>query len=294
MNVENEEASASERRIQERSLAFQAMRLVIHPNFATEHLDKGGDLLAIVFSPNSKFMLRKYDFASDVLYVADKKLHYYTHNPGRQCKILWSFIQQCGYKQVVFLGSSKGGTGALLWAALTSKLRPAVSKIFAIAFSPQVKLYPYNDNLTPLPSYVNNMKLVERNDTHRVNFQKYGDVTEAVKGAPFHALVIYGGRSTMDANEACKLHTFPNVVLRPIDVSFHGSVIPFVTELTSHDRIVALAEKLTKDAYVDQDLSATITQAKDEFIGELERIRCPSLNDLIDQTVQRFSGDRFI
>ncbi|SEH27933.1 hypothetical protein [Rhizobium sp. NFR12] len=273
--------------------AYELLRSSMHAIYDTDFVHEGSKSLTIVFSPNAKFMLRKYGFANDVLYVADRKLHYYTHNPGRQCKFLWSFIQQSGYAEVVFVGSSKGGTGALLWASLTSRLNPT-SKIVAIAFSPQVQLYPFNENLTPLPSYVNNMKLVDRNEAHRVNFQTYGDLVGMIGASPCQAIVVFGSRSTMDAMEARRLYSLPNVLLRPIDVSFHGSVIPFVTDLMSHDKIVALADKLTKDAAADNDLSATITQTRDEFVAELKSVRCPDLNTLIEQSILRLRDARFV
>jgi hypothetical protein len=276
-----------------RTEAYDLFKSSLHAIYATDFVIKGSKSLTIVFSPNAKFMLRKYGFANDVLYVADRKLHYYTHNPGRQCKLLWSFIQQSGYEEVVFIGSSKGGTGALLWASLTSRYR-AVCRITAIAFSPQVQLYPFNDNLRPLPSYVNNMKLVERNEGHRKNFMMYGDLVEIIGASPVHAVVVFGGKSQMDAVEASRLHTLKNVLLRPIDVSFHGSVIPFVTDLTSDDRIVALADKLVNDASADNDLSATITQTRDEFVSEMKRVRCPGLNDLIEQCASRARDGRFV
>ncbi|MBW9089325.1 hypothetical protein JNB91_15930 [Rhizobium wenxiniae] len=276
-----------------RTEAYNLLKSSLHAIYATDFMVNGSKSLTIVFSPNSKFMLRKYGFANDVLYIADRKLHYYTHNPGRQCKLLWSFIQQSGYEEVVFLGSSKGGTGALLWASLTSRYR-AVCRITAIAFSPQVQLYPFNDNLRPLPSYVNNMKLVDKNEAHRINFMTYGDLVEIIGSSPVQAVVIFGGKSHMDAVEASRLHALTNVLLRPIDVSFHGSVIPFVTELTSHDRIVALADKLASDASADNDLSATITQTRDEFVSEMKRVRCPELNDLIEQCAGRTRDGKFV
>lgn len=271
----------TEQRVQ-KSLAFKKLRLAIHDQYDLNYDDRGSEALIVVFSPNPRPTLRKYPFAHDCLYVADRKLQYYTRNPGRQTMTLHGFIQRCGYRKVAFVGSSKGGAGALLWSSLISKWERSF-ELFCLAFSPQTLLFPFNENLVSLPSYVNNIRSLESDEGTRANFEAYGDIPKALAARAAPTLVTYSAKNKMDCVEAERLASIDEVQLNPINIGFHGSITPFVINLNNHQEVEKLAAKLYADAELDPDLRAMLPVNRDDFATIFQGLNCPSLSDQIDQ-----------
>lgn len=272
---------------------FETIRGQISRNYDLAFEDRGSKTLIVVFSAFAHPALRKHPFKYDSLHIADKKLFYYLHNPGKQTLIVQNFITQAGYERVIFLGSSKGGAGALLWSSLMYR-RDVKFRIYCMAFSPQAKLYPFNENLASLPTYMGNMKLMETSQAQRVNFETYGNVPEYVLGQTPPTRVIYSSKCRMDVIEAQALSGNQAVELVPLNIAFHGSIAPFVTDLTDSKQIYRLATKLYADAEHDSDLRASLPERKEEFPAMFAGLRCPSLNDYIDQFcgVRKAAADR--
>jgi len=271
----------TEQRVQ-KSLAFKKLRLAIHDQYDLNYDDRGSEALIVVFSPNPRATLRKYPFAHDCLYVADRKLQYYTRNPGRQTMTLHGFIQRCGYRKVAFVGSSKGGAGALLWSSLISRWERSF-ELFSLAFSPQTLLYPFNENLVSLPSYVNNMRSLEGEPATRANFEAYGDIPKVLTARAVPTLVTYSEQNKMDRVEAERLAGIEHVQLNPINLAFHGSITPFVIDLGNNQEVEKLASKLYADAEHDADLKAMLPANKGDFATIFSGLNCPSLTELIDE-----------
>ncbi len=271
----------TEQSIQRKS-AFKKLRLSIHDQYDLNYDQRGSDILIVVFSPNPKATLRKYPFSHDCLYVADRRLQYYTRNPGRQTMVLHGFLHRCGYRKVAFIGSSKGGAGALLWSSLISRWERSF-ELFCLAFSPQTLLYPFNENLVSLPSYVNNMRSLEGEPVTRANFEAYGDIPKVLTARAVPTLVTYSERNKMDRVEAERLAGIERVQLNPINLAFHGSITPFVINLGNNQEVEKLALKLYADAEHDADLRAMLPVNKGDFATIFSGLNCPSLSEMIDQ-----------
>lgn len=269
----------------QRKAAFKKLRLSIHDQYDLNYDQRGSECLIVVFSPNPRATLRKYPFGHDCLYVADRRLQYYTRNPGRQTMVLHGFIERCGYKKVAFVGSSKGGAGALLWSSLISKWERSF-ELFCLAFSPQTLLFPFNENLVSLPSYVNNMRSLEGDPGAKANFEVYGDIPKVLSAHSAPTLVTYSARNRMDRVEAERLSDVEHVQLNPIDIAFHGSITPFVINLGNNQEVEKLATKLYTDAEHDADLRAMLPPDRANFTTIFAGLNCPSLNDQIDQFCQ--------
>lgn len=266
-----------------RERPFQGLASALHKYYSVEFEQCGSDTLVVIFSPGGRPALRQYPFRYDRLFVTDKKLFYYLHNPGRQTLLLQNFIEQAAYRTVVFVGLSKGGVGSLLWSSLIER-RGAGFRTFCLAFSPQTLLYPFNENLASLPSYISNMKITETNEHHLRNFERYGNLPVFLKDALPQTMIVYPEKSAMDRVEAHRLAGERNVELKPVDIEFHGSITPFVIDRKSAESIKKLAEKLYADAEFDADLKSTLPRTKAQFRTQFnKKIRkYPSLNTLID------------
>lgn len=267
----------------ERERHFRELNASIHKYYSLEHDERGSENLVIVFSHAPRPALRKYKFRYDCLYVTDRKLFYYLHNPGRQALVLQRFIEQAGYKTAVFIGLSKGAVGSLLWSSLV--LRRGVDfRVFCLAFSPQTLLYPFNENLASIPSYMSNMRIVEANERHRQNFLTYGNLPESLRGLLPPTKIIFSAKNSMDCVEAHRLAVEANVQLMPLDMEFHGSITPFVINRRSSRSMKKLAAKLYSDAEADIDLKVMLPPSQKQFFSDFDRrrLQCPSLNTLID------------
>ncbi len=258
------------------------LRLSIHDQYVLNYDQRGSDCLIVIFSPNPRATLRKYPFTHDCLYVADRRLQYYTRNPGRQTMSLHGFFQRCEYRKVAFVGSSKGGAGALLWSSLISKWERSF-ELFCMAFSPQTQLLPFNENLASLPSYVNNMQSLDGDPGTRANFEAYGNIPAMLSAHAATTLVTYSVKNRMDRLEAERLEGIDHVRLNPINLAFHGSITPFVINLGSTQEIEKLSAKLYSDAAHDPDLKAMLPADRNDFATIFSDLNCPSLNEMIDQ-----------
>ncbi len=268
---------------EERSRSFQELATTIHKFYSLEYVDRGSDTVVVIFSHSPRAALRKYEFRYDCLYVTDRKLFYYLHNPGRQALLLQRFIDLAGYKTAIFVGLSKGGVGSLLWSSLVFR-RNAQFRLFCLAFSPQTLLYPFNENLASLPSYISNLRIAEGNDRHRKNFETYGNLPEFVKGLLPPTMIIFASQNPIDYVEAQRLAGESDVELRALDMEFHGSITPFVIDRRKFRSLKRLAIKLYSDAESDIDLKAMLPPTQKQFLSDFDqrRLKCPSLNTLID------------
>lgn len=243
----------------------------------------GSDVLLVVMSSKPALALVKYKFKYSCPFISDKTLTYYIKNPGRQSKIIQEFIEKSGYKKVLFIGSSKGGTGALLWPALIGKRNPKFN-ISILVFSPITLLYPYNPTLSNLPSYLKSISLMDKNETHKRNMLKYGNIVEYLNEFAGWVKVIYSEGCMLDRTEALRLKQFSkeNYEFATVPLSFHGSISPFVTPSGDLPAIKKMAEKLFKDAENDIDLKSNLPPSKEDFISMFLNINAPTLNELID------------
>ncbi|MCP4884306.1 MAG: hypothetical protein GY908_11000 [Flavobacteriales bacterium] len=228
--------------------------------------------LLIVFSTGPRFTLYKNKFSSDVLYIADKKLYHYVFNPVSQCKLLKQFIESNGYESVIFLGSSKGGTGALLWSGLIDL--GSIRKN-AVVFSPLTNLYPRNPVIT-FPAYNKMVDLSEVSEPLRVNLERFGNIA---KYALPSALVFYSGGYKMDRVEAERL---TQCNLFRLELSTHGAINPFAIDLSSDEKVVSLVEKLYINAQKDIDLNHALSCTKEQLYNEYSKIKVPEINKLLE------------
>ncbi len=248
------------------------LELPVIPDVVLEHRP-GEDRrdLIVVCSPSRRFILYRYAFPGDALFVSDLKGFYYLAVARKLARELVRFIDRGGYERVLFLGTSKGGFGALLLTRLCARLRP--DRTFrALAFSPQVRLHPLNADLY-FPSYRRLRRVARTRFAMRAALRLHGDVSRVADASNVHATVVYATDNPTDLAEANRLGG-RNLRKVPIAGTSHGSILYFTLQGRPESyvrgriaRIYARAKRRGQDH--DQDLFASRPKDPEQFLREI-------------------------
>lgn len=270
----------------DRQTNFSTLKATMLSSYAIEFVDREDDTLLIVLSPTRKFALFRYPFNYSCLFIADLKVSYYLLHPHRQAEFLKSFILKSGYKKVIFLGSSKGGTGALLWSALLKKCSQTID-IGCLAFSPQTMIYPENSNIAILPTYAALIKRMKLSSIYKLNLEHFGNIVKLVNKYQPRTRLVYSAQYEMDCVEALRFADNPWIRLVPIPFSFHGALVPFVVDKKNKVQLVNIAKRLAKEASKDIDLDKFLPPTVESFVDYFENVEVPSLNDYINDFLKQ-------
>lgn len=243
--------------------------------------------LFVIFSPAAKPILLKYQFPGSALYFVDTSATYYTLGMDDISELVSVTVEAEKFENVVFIGSSKGAFAALAAAANVAKSIGSRVKVRALAFSPQIILYPYNENLS-IPSYKRLMSRAKRSRHIKDALARYANASQLCANSPdFKGILLYGGGYRMDAIEASHM-TASNIEKRSIAFSGHGVLMCYtIPDGMTFDSI---AEKYRKLKLVDDDMLALGSEDGDGLINEMARLYFSgkhSLRNLIDEIVQQ-------
>lgn len=275
----------AEQEMEVRSPEFSILKQRFLDSYRLKLVDRNTDTLLVILSPHKNFVLEKYDFKYSCLYVADTKISYYCHHPQRQAEFIKEFVVNKGYKKVMFLGSSKAGAGSLLWSALLKGLNDKLD-VYCLAFSPQTLLYPENDNIKQLPTYLNLLKRRELSKAHQVNLEHFGNIVDLVNQHRPKTWLVYSSRCDMDRVEAQRFSESPWVKLIPIPFDFHGSLLAYVVDKNNDKQLQSLADKMALDAAQDIDLKTSFPAKQKTFIDQFKGIDVPNLHEFIDEFLE--------
>ncbi len=245
--------------------------------------NKTSDTLFVLLSPHSStFILQKYDFEGDCLFLNDGSESYYTYTADLIANTINDLQKTNNYKKIVLIGISKGATGSLIISSKLAHLLPSV-KIKALAFSPQIFLWPFNHNLL-MPSYLLLYERIAGNKLLEDNFVRYGNVDELLDKAPenLDATIIYGTGFNMDRVEAENTKT-QKVKKIPLKYSSHGTLMVYT--LPPDATKESLLQKSSTLQSNDDDsaaLSVVSTQWIDELF-EIHKQQSPSLKKLYEE-----------
>lgn len=194
--------------------------------FSYELIDKGNQKLVVVVSPHSKFALKGYKFNSsfDILYIGDNTSSYYTYIYKDVVELISNIIEVKGYTELSLVGASKGGTGALMFYQELSNILSI--PIRCLAFSPQVRLYPFNTNLV-IPSYRRFLSICEINPIAEMFLAKAPKVENIIKRDIDNVTIVYGDGYEMDKREAELISDESGIQKQEIHYSGHATIIPF-------------------------------------------------------------------
>ncbi|WGE63018.1 hypothetical protein NYR75_09735 [Actinobacillus equuli subsp. haemolyticus] len=247
-----------------------------------EYIDNNSDNLLISFTPNSKYFLYHSNINSNRLCLATKSINYYLYNPASNAKKLSQFIVKSGIKNVIIIGTSKAGFASLLWGSLIQDYLKKYSEIniFILSFSPQIKLYPYNETLY-FPSYKAFLSTLENDEGLRKCCELYGDVSKYLIKSQVSGMIIYPENNKCDKLEAYRTKG-SNIILTSIPSPLHDTIFPFVMDITSTEKVKALVDKIYINSQNGPDLEETLPKEKEDLYKILMSIKTPSLTKLCD------------
>ncbi|MBC1499186.1 hypothetical protein HB943_01135 [Listeria weihenstephanensis] len=202
---------------------------------------------------------------SDYLFVQDyfsESFGWYLFDGGKAMyealnEELEQFIEKMGYEKVTAFGSSKGGTGALVYGVLNKY----VTDVFALV--PQVKVSTFINKYHPNEKeafYRGNEKLEQEMDQFFFDERHY--VSEAVKNTNFY---LYTGKHDMQFQDVMALkdllqnHDIRTVLIVNTSKKTHSPLVVEHTDFVyqtlqniNENRVLQSAEltRLNDDAYV--------------------------------------------
>jgi hypothetical protein len=257
---------------------MEEIDLKLHKNYTSKFKsNRESDSLVITFSPTKKEFLSNINFSENVLYLIDKKNLYYIYNPASQVQKLNDFIVNNGFKKVYLIGSSKGGTGALLWASLLSNQNKNY-EISCFSFSPIVQLTKENKHIN-YPSFFDLLKKAENDESIEKCLLKYGNINNYVIKSKCKVIVIYSSKYDTDRTEANSLDK-EKIILLGVPLSIHGSINPFIQE-KEPENIRKLADVLYKKSLEDKDLAFSLQKGENKLFEELMNISVPHIKEFI-------------
>lgn len=253
--------------------------------------DIGSQNLVITFTPTSGFFLYHNDLGANKLCVASTKPNYYLYNAGSACNKIVDFLKDKNIKNIICLGSSKAGLASILWAEiLHRRLAKRDVKVFSLSFSPQTKLYPFNDNLY-FPSYHLMWGVIQK-DAGLMNCAiNYGDLNKVLENSDLQGILIYPSGNPVDANEANYLQA-KNIIKKPLNYPMHGSFLPFMPQAKDDDKLANMLDKLFENAKKDKDVAATIPESPQVLFDMIKALNVPTIEELCRAIFFKMTADR--
>ncbi len=268
---------------------YETLKAKIEKDYPIKLESKKSNTLIFIMSSFNRFMLKNYPFKYDCLYICDKNTSYYTARLIDTVDAIYDFISKNHYKEVILLGASKSGYGALLWQNLLAK--KGLKNVYSISVNPFTKLFPINTYQFETPSY---RKLIDKyySDSYTKNtLDKYGDLKNLVTNKDPKNLLIYSAKGHRDVQDYLRISDF--VTGYPIQFTGH-TLLPFLTLKTSVkekngvESIYTQVEELYKKADSDQDLKSGLPLNKNEYIEECSN-SIPQLDEIIYKFLSSFS-----
>lgn len=195
--------------------------------FKRNFIDNGGNHLVISVSYQENFILKSYKFNKnmDVLYIGDATNSYYAYYLKDVVDFILKHIKHKNYEKVSLVGASKGATACLMIYSLLSKRVLPFTKINVISFSPQINIYPFNENLS-IPSYREFSKLFGIHSTVESIIKRLPKLEMIDKKYGDKIFIIYGNKYRMDKIEAESLNN-EDINLISLNFSGHSTIFPY-------------------------------------------------------------------
>lgn len=241
--------------------------------------DNGSNNLVITFTPTNGYFLYHNNLNANKLCIATKKPNYYIYNAGSVCNKIIDFLKDKNIKNIICIGSSKAGLASILWADLLRRKLPRQIEVFALSFSPQTLLYPFNERLY-FPSYQLLWNTIQKDKGMENCAINYGDLNKILIDSELKGLVIYPKQNPCDREEAERLQS-KNIRLKPINFPLHGSFLPFMPQVKDDKKLLDMVDKLYNNAQKDEDTKATIPASKEELYKLVKSIKAPTIDELV-------------
>ncbi|QIW15220.1 hypothetical protein A4G20_02110 [Pasteurellaceae bacterium RH1A] len=249
--------------------------------YKAAYYDIGSKNLLITFTPSNGFFLYHSKISANKLCIASTTPNYYIFNPGSACKKIIDFIKDKAIENIICLGSSKAGLASILWGQILYEKLKNTHNVFVLSFSPQSKLYPFNENLY-FPSYKQMWKTAQVDNDLNKCLINYGDVNLVLKDSDIPGMIIYPEHNMTDKLEAERI-VAKNIRLIPLkNYPLHGSFLPFMPQAQDNVKLKSMVKKLYENALKDDDVKATLPSSEYEILKLIKLINAPNIENLID------------
>lgn len=250
------EASAADR--------ARAFDLMLESAYSASLKTSGSKSLVVMLSATSTFSLRKFEFGTDVLFLADNSRTYFCVPLSRIVRMIGRLTKEYGYQSVSLVGCSKAAAGALMIGALLSEDHSEL-EVNALAFSPQTQIYPHAPVNDYLPSYQQMHKAIHESATLQSYLARHGDLRNFDYSRLNRCRIYYGSRNGPDRSEAIRLGDKKGAELVEIPTAQHYTLGFF----TCPKDIDLETAKARFAAVNDPDVVATRT---DDAVEEYARL----------------------
>lgn len=193
------------------------------PLFSSHFEKENNKKLVITLATVDNYAFKSYHFRSDRLYIKDETDSYYIFSSESIVDYIVKVINENNYKDISIVGTSKAGTGALMIYDLLSK--KINIKIRCVAFSPQVKLFPFNPNLV-IPSYQRLSPVLEIHPIANYIINGLSQPSDIVVKKGDEVTIIYGSNYLMDLNESKLIEQSSGIKKIELSYSGHATSIP--------------------------------------------------------------------
>lgn len=243
------------------------------------------NVLVILFSHSPHHHFKSIKFSADVLSIADTADTYFTRDAGILSAHLLNLMSD--YDQIIAIGGSKGGHGAVYHAMLLA--RATEKPVRVLAFSPVVVLH---DNRNELP-YTSYQRLMEEAQASEQLAADLRVATEVVTSEPPRNLAVFcilGSGNRFDCVEVLRIqgaHIFT------LPMRHHESIIPFLCD-TSDPKAVTRTVLVLHDKAAEQaDVAHLLEEgAVDAMIADLSGVpKQPGLDHLADLIMTGNAGE---
>lgn len=166
--------------------------------------------LYIFVSHNEKNIAYKNRLKGTSLFLSDNYYSWYNFYP--EYIINYIYDNFSNYDLFHFIGASRGGYGSLLLGYLLSYVID--KKIYISAFSPQTKVYPYNDEVYNVSDVYKHYMLRCRYNFFNNFALAYGDLRNLYKNhrKNLHAYIFTGDKMQADYKEAMYIKDMINII----------------------------------------------------------------------------------
>lgn len=244
---------------------------------------EGSDELVVTLSPGKAFFMSMAPFNRNILAIADKGDSYFTLRGRLTAKAIAGFARASGFQKVLFIGSSKAGYGAMLLSG-TCAMLDRRRAYYCVAFSPQTRLHPFNENIANLPSYKNLIKRASRIRGNKVWLERHGDLKFIERIRNLFVTIVYSEhfeQDVIEANYVCA----PNIRKYPVPYTMHASIMPFSLHGIDEDGVRLRIKQLYRTRSADEDLAATMPDEWEQLVNWIVANKwVPSLMDLVNDT----------
>lgn len=191
--------------------------------YESTFIKKNSEKLIVTLATENSIAFKSYDFKYDTFNVIDNTSSYYIFSVLKIADDIAKLVAKKSYQKVSIVGASKAGSGALMLYELLSK--NIEIKINCVAFSPQIKLYPFNSNLK-IPSYKKFSKVLDLHPIARHLLSKVVQPVEITVRDNDEVTVIYGNGFDMDIIESSFIASSSGINKIELKYSGHASSIP--------------------------------------------------------------------